>query len=397
MFGKPRMDSSLSALGRRLRLGVVGGGPGSFIGVTHRAAARLDDRYELVASALSSNREISRAAGLDLGVSHDRAYPNWSELLQTEVVRDDGADVIAIMTPNASHFEIADAALDAGFDVICDKPLTSSLEDAQKLVKKVRDTGLVFCLTHNYSSYPMVRQARAMVRDGVIGEIRQAQVEYIQGFLPPKADGDHEQLGWRFDPDMVGPSLVLGDIGSHSHHLARYVTGLDITSVMADVGTNVPGRVVDDYAGLLVRFENGARGTMWITSAAAGAEHGLAFRVFGDEGGLEWHQEHPNTLRHRQAGGFEHLITRRLDGTLSPEAEHASRLVIGHPEGFFEAFANLYADAADAIAARRTGTPVDPLSMDFPTVLDGAKGMKFIVASVESSRTGRWESCRLDI
>ena len=236
-----------------------------------------------------------------------------------------------------------------------------------------------------------------MVRDGVIGEIRQAQVEYVQGYLPPKADRDHEQLGWRFDPEMVGLSLVLGDIGSHSHHLARYVTGLDITAVMADVGTNVPGRVVDDYAGLLVRFENGARGTMWITSAAAGAEHGLAFRVFGDEGGLEWHQEHPNTLRHRNAGGFEHLITRRLDGTLSPEAEHASRLVIGHPEGFFEAFANLYADAADAIAARRTGTPVDPLSMDFPTVLDGAKGMKFIVASVESSRTGRWESSRLDI
>ena len=393
------MNPSLSALGRRLRLrlGVVGGGPGSFIGVTHRAAARLDDRYEIVASALSSDSDTSQAAGIALGISRDRAYANWSDLIQTEVVRDDGADVIAIMTPNSSHFEIADAALDAGFDVICDKPLTSSLEDAQKLVKKVRDTGLVFCLTHNYSSYPMVRQARAMVRDGVIGEVRQAQVEYIQGWLPPKADGDHELLGWRFDPDVVGPSLVLGDIGSHCHHLARYVTGLDITSVMADVGTNVPGRVVDDYAGLLVRFENGARGTMWITSAAAGAEHGLAFRVFGDEGGLEWHQEDPNTLRHRNAGGFEHLMTRRIDGTLSPEAEHASRLVIGHPEGLFEAFANLYTDAADAIAARRTGTPVDPLSMDFPTVLDGARGMKFIVASVESSRTGRWESCRLDI
>ncbi len=391
------MNSSLKALGRRLRLAVVGGGPGSFIGTTHRAAARLDDRYELVAAALSSDRGRSRAAGLDLGVSRDRAYPDWRELIHREVAREDCADVIAIMTPNASHFEIADGALDAGFDVICDKPLTSTLKDAQKLVKKVRDTGLVFCLTYNYSSYPMVRQARAMVRDGVIGEIRQAQVEYVQGYLPPAADSDPEQLGWRFDPDTVGPSLVLGDIGSHSHHLASYVTGLDITSVMADVGPSVPGRVVDDYAGLLVRFENGARGTMWITSAAAGAEHGLAFRVFGDEGGLEWHQEHPNTLRHRNAGGFEHLMTRRIDGTLSPEAEHASRLVIGHPEGFFEAFANLYRDAADAIVARRTGTAVNPLSMDFPTVLDGAKGMKFIAASVESSRSGRWESCHLDI
>ena len=390
------MNPTLRALGRRLRLGVVGGGRGSFIGLTHRAAARLDDRYEVVAAVVSSDPARSRSVGMALGISEDRAYPDWRELIRAEMVREDGIDVIAIMTPNGTHFDIADAALDAGFDVVCDKPLTTTLDDALRIVGKVQATGLIFCLTHNYSAYPMVRQARAMVRSGVIGKIQQAQLEYVQGYLPPRAEGDAERLGWRFDRSMAGPSLVLGDIGTHVHHLARYVTGLEIVSVMADVGTNVPERVVDDYAGLLVRYENGARGTMWITSAAAGAEHGLAFRIFGEAGGLEWHQEEPNTLRHRKVDGFEELMTRRLDGVLTPEAEHASRLEIGHPEGFLEAFANLYADAADAIAARRNGIAEDPLSLDFPTALDGAKGMKFILACLESSRTGSWESCQLD-
>lgn len=390
------MNPTLSVLGRRLRLGIVGGGPESFIGETHRIAARMDDRYEIVAAAVSSKPARARAGGLALGISDDRAYVDWRELIRAEIGREDSIDVIAIMTPNGTHFEIADAALDAGFDVICDKPLTTSLEDALRLVEKVQATGLVFCLTHNYSAYPMVRQARAMIKDGLIGEIQQAHLEYVQGYLPARLPSKREQLGWRFDPTMAGPSLVLGDIGTHVHHLATYVTGLDIVSVMAEVGSNVPGRVVDDYAGLLVRYNNGARGTMWITSAAAGAEHGLAFRIFGETGGLEWHQEEPNTLRHRRANGFEELMTRRLDGMLTTEAEHASRLEIGHPEGFLEAFTNIYSDAADAIAARLTGTAVDPLSLDFPTVLDGAKGMKFILSSLESSRTGSWQASQLD-
>lgn len=393
---KSRLNRPTSPLGRRLRLGVVGGGPDSHIGRTHRIAARMDERYDIVASAVSSNPARSRSEGLALGIGEDRAYGDWRELINRETLRDDCIDVIAVMTPNGTHFEIADAALDAGFDVICDKPLTTSLTEARKLVEKVRTTGLIFCLTHNYSAYPMVRQARAMVKSGSIGEIQQTHLEYVQGFLTARMRTEGDQLGWRLDSDMAGPSLVLGDIGTHVHHLATFVAGLDVVSVMAEVGSNVPGRAVDDYAGLLVRYENGARGTMWITSAAAGAEHGLSFRIFGDEGGLEWHQEEPNVLRHRRANGFDELITRRLDGTLAPEAHKASRLDVGHPEGFLEAFANLYSDAADVIAARRAGTPTDQLGIDFPSVLDGAKGMTFIVACVESSRTRSWQTLQLD-
>ncbi len=390
------MNPIIQALGRRLRLAVIGGGPGSFIGTVHRTASRIDDRFEVVASVLSSNAERSIAAGQAMGIAADRAYADWRGLLAGETGREDGADVIAIMTPNGSHFEIADASLNAGLDVICDKPVTTRLDDALKLVAKVRDTGLVFCLTHNYSAYPMVRQARTMVAAGEIGAIRQVQLEYIQGHLAAQVEDRPGGPGWRFDPDDGGVSLVLGDIGTHAHHLGAYVTGLDLERVMADVGTNMPGRTVDDYAGLLLRYENGARGSMWVTNSAAGAEHGLAFRIFGETGGLEWHQEHPNQILHRRHGDFPRLMTRRLDGLLSPEAERASRVGIGHPEGYQEAFANLYANAAEAILARRSGRPCDPLAMDFPTVLDGAKGLKFIDAAIESNRTGGWVDCRLE-
>ncbi len=391
------MNPIFQNFGRRLRLAVIGGGPGSFIGTVHRTASRIDDRYELVAGVLSSNAERSKAAGQSLGLAPDRAYAGWRELLAGERGRDDGADVVAVMTPNGSHYQIADACLDAGLDVICDKPLTTRIEDALKLVAKVRETGLVFCLTHNYSAYPMVRQARAMVAAGEIGAIRQVQLEYIQGHLAAKVEEKEGGPGWRFNSEDCGASLVLGDIGTHAHHLGACVTGLDLERVMADVGTNMPGRIVDDYAALLLRYENGARGSMWVTNSAAGAEHGLAFRVFGETGGLEWHQENPNQLLHRRHGDFSRLMTRRLDGLLSPEAEHASRVGIGHPEGYQEGFANLYADAAEAIVARLTGQPRDPLSTAFATVLDGAKGMKFIDAAVESSRSGAWVDCRLEV
>ena len=391
------MNPVIETFGRRLRLAVIGGGPGSFIGTVHRTAARIDDRFEIVAGVLSSNAERSRAAGAAIGLASDRAYADWQSLIEAETARDDGADVVAIMTPNDSHYAIADACLDAGLDVICDKPLTTRLDDAVKLVAKVRETGLVFCLTHNYSAYPMVRQARAMVEAGEIGAIRQVQLEYIQGHLAARVEDGPGGPGWRFDPESGGVSMILGDIGTHAHHLGAYVTGLDLDRVMADLGSCVPGRRVDDYAALLLRYENGARGSMWVTNSAAGGEHGLAFRIFGETGGLEWHQEEPNKLLHRRHGDFPQTMTRRIDGLLSPAAERASRIGIGHPEGYQEAFANLYVNAAEAIVARRTGSACDPLALEFPTVLDGAKGMKFIEAAVESSRTGAWVDCSLTL
>jgi predicted dehydrogenase len=382
------MSTTIARLGRRLRLGVVGGGPGSFIGTVHRAAARLDDHYEIVAAVMSRNPERSRAVAQAIGIPEGRAYADHGELLAREAERSDGIDVLAIMTPNAMHYPIARDALASGLDVICDKPLATNLEDAIDLVRRVKESGLVLCLTHNYTGYPMVRHARAMVQGGELGPIRQLHVEYIQGNLagPTEADRD-PTVNWRFAADQCGPSLVLGDIGTHAHHLASFITGLELSEVAAELGSAVPGRQVHDYAHLLLRFTGGARGSMWVTNSAAGAEHGLHIRVFGDKGGLEWHQEEPNSLLHRPLHGFAQVLTRGRPG-LSAPAERATRIVLGHPEGFHEAFANLYADAAEAIVARRTGARPDPLALDFPTVEDGARGMKFVEAAVASQRNG---------
>jgi predicted dehydrogenase len=382
------MNTTIARMGRRLRLGVVGGGPGSFIGAVHRAAARLDDHYEIVAAVMSRNPDRARAAARAIGIPEQRAYVDHRELLAREGERADGIDVLAIMTPNATHYPIARDALASGLDVICDKPLATNLEDALDLVQRVKESGLVFCLTHNYTGYPMVRHARAMVQGSELGPIRQLHVEYIQGNLASPTEADRDPAAnWRFVAEQCGASLVLGDIGTHAHHLASFITGLGLSEVAAELGSVVPGRQVHDYAHLLLRLEGGARGSMWVTNSAAGAEHGLHIRVFGDKGGLEWHQEEPNRLLHRPLGGFAQVRTRGRAG-LSAQAERATRIVLGHPEGFHEAFANLYADAADAIAARRTGTKPDPLALDFPTVDDGARGLKFVEAAVASQRNG---------
>lgn len=388
------MNPVLRTLGRRLRLGVVGGGPGSFIGPVHRIAARLDDRFEITAAALSSDPATTREAAVDLGIAPDRAYADWRKLVERERQREDGIEALAIMTPNHLHAPVAYAALDAGFDVICDKPLALTFAEAAALAKKVEASGLVFVVTYNYSFYPMVRQARALVRRGVLGEVRQIHLTYVQGHNATLVEADERRRNWRFDAEKAGGSLILGDIGSHAHHLGAFVSGLDLEAVMAEVGATVPGRSSDDYAGLLLRWSNGARGTMWVTNAAAGGEHGLAFRIFGAKGGLEWHQEHPNRLEHRRLDGFMEVQTRRLHGALEPAAEHATRIEIGHPEGYQEAFATIYRDAADAILARRTGQAPNPLALDLPTVLDGVRGMKFIEAAIESSRSGVWADCR---
>ncbi len=388
----------IEMLGRRLRLAVIGGGPGSFIGAMHRAAARVDNRYELVAGVVSSDPARSREAARALGIGPDRAYDDARALIAGEAARPDGADVVAIMTPNDTHHAYALAALQAGFDVVIDKPIANSLAESLDLLEAVESTGLVLCLTHNYTGYPMVRQARAMVEDGQLGEIRLVQVEYVQGGKARENDPKPgvEDLPWRFDPIRGGPSLVLGDIGTHAHNLVRFITGLEVAEVAADVGAIVPGRLVHDYAGAMLRFDNGARGSFWVTQAAAGMENGLRVRVSGTQGTLEWNQEQPTALIFRPLDGPGEVRTPNGPGTL-PLSARASRIVAGHPEGFHEAFANLYSDAAEAIAARRSGQEPDPLALHFPNVLDGVIGLRFLEAAIESSQAdGAWTSSRLD-
>ncbi len=378
-------------LGRRLRLAVIGGGPGSFIGAMHRTAARLDDRYELVAGVLSSDPERSRTAATSIGIAEDRAYSDADQLFVAEQARSDGADVVAIMTPNDSHHRYAVAALRHGFDVICDKPITNTLADALDVVATVEETGLVFCLTHNYTGYPMVRQARAMVADGQLGEIQLVQVEYVQGGKAGERDLDPDgALPWRYDPVLGGPSLVLGDIGTHAHNLVRFVTGREVDEVAADVGHIVANRLVDDYAGAMLRFDNGARGSFWVTQAATGVENCLRLRVSGTRGTVEWMQEVPTQLVFRPARAPMQIRTPNGPGTL-PLAARASRIVAGHPEGFHEGFANVYSDAAEAIAARRSGHTPDPMALHFPDALDGLRGVEFVDAAITSSRNnGTW-------
>lgn len=382
-------NTVLQLMGRRLRLAVIGGGPGSFIGAMHRQAARLDDRYELVAAALSSDPERARAAGQAIGMAPDRCYPGGQVLIDAEAARADGAEVVAIMTPNDSHFTFAMQALERGMDVICDKPMTNTLDEATALHQRVQETGLVFCLTHNYTGYPMVRQAKAMVAAGQLGDIRLVQVEYVQG---GRAKAGPARRPWKDDPVRGGPSLVMGDIGTHAHNLLRFITGLEVAQLAAELGTIVPDRVTDDYAGAMLRMSNGARGSFWVTQAAAGVENGLRIRVSGSLGSLEWHQEHPQVLQFKPLGEPAQVRTPNGPGTL-PLAARASRIVAGHPEGFHEAFANLYTDAADAIAARRSGKTPDPLSLHFPNATDGLQGIRFVAAAVVSSnQQGAWTS-----
>lgn len=387
------LNPVISMLGRRLRLAVVGGGPGSFIGAMHRQAARLDDRYEIVTGILSSDPEKSKQAVRDLGMDSGRLYANVQEMLETESAREDGVDAVAIMTPNDSHFEYAMLALERGFDVICDKPMTNTLEEAETLHQKVQESGLVFCLTHNYTGYPMVRQAKAMVMDGQLGTIRLIQVEYVQGGKADESKPMPEVMNWKYDPVRGGPSRVMGDIGTHAHNLARFITGLEVDEVSAEIGNIVPGRLIHDYGGALLRFENGARGSFWVTQAAAGVENGLRIRVSGSKGSLEWMQEIPQALTFKPLRGPSENRTPNGPGTL-PLSARSTRLVAGHPEGFPDAFANLYSDAAEAISARRAGKQPDPLALYFPNSWDGLQGIRFVNSVITSSNAnGQWTKC----
>jgi predicted dehydrogenase len=373
-------------MNRRLRLGMVGGGPGAFIGAIHRIAARMDDRFELVAGALSSDPERSRAAALDLHVGPERAYGNFAEMAAAEAKRPDRIDAVSIVTPNHVHFGPAKAFLEAGIHVICDKPLTTTVEDALALAEIVRRSGLIFGLTHNYTGYPLVRQAREMVQAGELGRIRVVQVEYAQDWLTTAVEATgQKQAVWRTDPAQSGPAGSLGDIGTHAYNLSCFVTGLQCEQVAADVSIFVPGRRLDDNVHTLLRFEGGARGMLWASQVATGNENNLRLRVYGDKAGLDWGQENPNYLRFTPYGKPPVTISRAGAGATA-SARHASRLPSGHPEGYLEAFAQLYADLAEQIAARNEGRAPRASSLLVPGVEEGVAGVRFIGAVLESSR-----------
>jgi predicted dehydrogenase len=371
---------------RRLRLGMVGGGPGSFIGAVHRIAARLDDRFELVAAALSSNAERGRAAALEFHILPERAYGSFLEMAAAESKRPDRIDAVSIVTPNHVHFAPAKAFLEAGIHVICDKPLTTTVEDALALAEIVHRSGLIFGLTHNYTGYPLVRQAREMIAAGELGRIRVVQVEYAQDWLTTALEATgQKQAVWRTDPAQSGPAGSLGDIGTHAYNLASFVTGLRCQQLAADVSIFVPGRRLDDNVQTLLRFEGGARGMLWASQVAVGNENNLRLRVYGEKAGIEWGQENPNYLRFTPYGKPTQTMSRAGAGATN-SAKHASRIPSGHPEGYLEAFAQLYSDLAEQIAARNAGRAPSPASLLVPTVDDGLVGVRFISAVLESSR-----------
>jgi predicted dehydrogenase len=373
---------------RRLRLGMVGGGRGAFIGAVHRLAARMDDRYELVAGALSADPARAAASAADLHIAPGRSYASFAEMARAEAERPDGIDVVAIVTPNHLHAAPARAFLDAGIHVICDKPLTSTLEDALALEHAAQASGRIFGLTHNYTGYPLVRQAREMVAAGELGEIRVVQVEYAQDWLTTKLeDSGQKQAAWRTDPARSGAAGSVGDIGTHAFNLAEFVSGLATESLAADLTSFVPGRLLDDNAAMLLRFAGGARGALWCSQVAVGNENGLRLRVYGSKAGLEWAQEQPNALQVTPFGEPPRVIRRAGNGA-SAVAGHASRIPAGHPEGYLEAFAQLYRDLAEQITARIEHRAPDPASLLVPGIAEGVRGMRFITAAVASSRAG---------
>lgn len=371
----------------RLSLGMIGGGEGAFIGGVHRMAARLDDRWSLIAGAFSSDAGRSQAFGRTLGLDDDRCYGDWMTMARAEAARPDRIDAVAIVTPNHLHHGPAKAFLDAGIAVICDKPLTTGLADALDLAQAVAQTGTPFVLTHNYSGYAMVRQMRAMVGAGTLGAIRVVQAEYAQDWLATALPGN-KQADWRGDPAQAGPGGALGDIATHAYHLATFVLGAAADQVSAETSHFVAGRRLDDDVQLRLRWASGARGQLWASQVAVGAANGLRLRIYGETGGLEWSQEDPDILRYTPLGEPPRILRRGGPG-LSAAANAATRIPAGHPEGYLEGFARIYADAADLIAARKAGKPAP--ATDLPGVEAGVEGVRFIEAAVRSAAAdGRW-------
>jgi predicted dehydrogenase len=383
------------ALSARIRLGMVGGGEGAFIGAVHRIAARLDDHYELVAGALSSTPEKAKRSGQAIGLAPDRIYSDYKAMAKAEAARPDGIEAVAIVTPNHLHAPVAEAFLEAGIHVICDKPVTTTSRDAKKLQKLVAKKKLVFAVTHNYTGYPMVRHARQMVKEDQLGEIRVVQVEYPQDWLTEKLEATgQKQAEWRADPARNGIGGAIADIGTHAHNLAAYVTGLQIDELCAELSSFVKGRALDDNAQVMLRYANGARGLLWASQVAPGNENGLRLRVYGSKGGIEWKQEHPNQLHWSPFGQSTRIVSRGT-GAANTSAARVSRIPAGHPEGYLEGFATIYAEIAQAIRAARKGGPKADKAAHFPTLQDGIDGVAFIEAVVASSaKGGRWVKFR---
>lgn len=381
---------------RKIRMGMVGGGQGAFIGAVHRMAAALDGQIELVCGAFSSNAERSKASGEELFLPADRVYPDYETMMRAEAAlpADQRMDFVAIVTPNSTHYPVAKAAIDAGFHVMSDKPMTFTLEEATALRDLVKHKDVLFGLTHNYTGYPMVKEARRMVQDGTLGDIRKIVVEYPQGWLAEAIEsGGQKQADWRTDPARAGKSCCMGDIGTHAENLAEYITGLQITELCADFTTFVPGRKLEDDGNVLLRFNNGARGILYASQISVGEENGLRIRVYGTKGGIEWVQLEPNSLVVRWLDQPTQILRAGVNyANLGPAALHSARLPAGHPEGFVEAFANLYRNFAHVLQAKLAGEEADPLDYDFPTVEDGVRGMAFIetvVASAEDD-SNKW-------
>jgi predicted dehydrogenase len=372
-----------------IRLGMVGGGQGAFIGAVHRMAARLDGHYQLVAGALSSDPARAKASAAELGLAPDRSYGSFAEMAKAEAKRPDGIEAVAIVTPNNMHYPAAKAFIDAGIHVICDKPLTSTLSDAKKLTDLALKSNRLFVLTHNYTGHPMVRQAREMIANGELGDIRLVHAEYVQDWLSePLEKTGQKQAAWRTDPKRSGAGGAIGDIGTHALNLAMFVTGLQPDTLAADLDSFVEGRQLDDNAHIMLRFApkkgKAAKGMLWASQVAPGNENGLRLRVYGTKAGLEWAQEDPNYLWVTPLGKPRYLVTRGGAGA-SAAAGRVTRVPPGHPEGYLEAFATIYSEAAQAIRAMRSGKKL-PKDIIFPSVEDGLWGMRFVDACVRSSK-----------
>jgi predicted dehydrogenase len=367
---------------RPIRWGMVGGGIGGFIGETHRMAARLDGKFQLTAGALSSDPDRARQSAAQCFIAPERSYADYREMARAESARTDGIEAVSIVTPNASHHAIASTFLDHGISVICEKPLATNLQDGHDLVARAAKTGRLLGVTYNYSGYPMIRHARSLIAEGGIGALRIVQVEFALGWLSTALEREGVKQTWRTDPQSAGPSGVVADIGTHAYHLVRFVTGLEVETVAADLSTMVAGRKLEDNANILLRFREGARGALWASMVAAGESVGLRLRVYGETGHIAWDEAFPDQLHLKLLDGTDQTLHR--GGSLSPQAKQATRLVSGLPEGFIEAFANLYRDYAEQIEARREKRAPDPASLLAPTGADGVDTLAFVEAVLKS-------------
>ena len=386
-FGRLDLLRNDSLKNKKIRIGFIGGGANSFIGYTHRLAARFDNRFDFVAGVFSKDIKKSILFGTSLGLEKDRCYKNYNEMALKESQRDDGIEALGIMTPSGDHYKIAKPFIENKVHIVCDKPLTATIKDAEKLKKLVEKNKIVFALTHNYSSYPMLREAKEIIKKGKIGDINLINVEYPQGYtVDVKKKNEKKTLKWRLDKNLSGPSMILSEIGTHAYHLLRYVTGLEVDELSAEVNSLSSEITVDDNAFVIMRMNNSARGMIWVSSAATGGENGLKIRVFGNKGAVEWFQDDPNNLKFTEINKPLKIIT-RASSSVSKFSLTSSRLAAGHPEGFFEAFANIYTEFAEAIHKKI----LKKSEFTFPNIEDGLKGIKFVFTAKKSSNNNaKW-------